>query len=376
MFGKKAPVNNLLDEKVADGMSAAPRPEDKIIQEISVHKMPKDYKAGSFSYDEYFNSAKPGANTIKVSETSAPKSTTNSVSTPVTPSAPNVVAPKSNTEKAKAKNMGMMIIGGVVILVLVAAYFLVTYLMGGQKTVKPVANNNISVTPHVVKNTAPSTTEPVMIPTSTVATSTEITTSTIPVVATTTPSSTPVITGQALFDSDMDGLNDQEEAVLGTDPNKADTDGDGYNDLAELSKLYNPSGKGTIDQDVNIAKFTNSTYKYKIDYPKVWTTQSVNNNASEIFTDADNSFVQVVVQSNDQKQNIKDWYNTEFSQVVSADQMIKVAGVDAVSSLDGLNIYFTDAAKKNVYVISYAPIDDTKPAYREIFQMMIATFAF
>ncbi|MBO0614634.1 hypothetical protein [Thiothrix fructosivorans] len=35
-------------------------------------------------------------------------------------------------------------------------------------------------------------------------------------------------------DSDSDGLNDAEEATLGTDPNQVDTDGDGENDAAEV----------------------------------------------------------------------------------------------------------------------------------------------
>ncbi|MEK7167978.1 MAG: hypothetical protein AAB791_03180, partial [Patescibacteria group bacterium] len=34
-------------------------------------------------------------------------------------------------------------------------------------------------------------------------------------------------------DSDGDGLTDEEEKALGTDPNKSDTDSDGLNDRAE-----------------------------------------------------------------------------------------------------------------------------------------------
>lgn len=45
-------------------------------------------------------------------------------------------------------------------------------------------------------------------------------------------------------DSDNDGLDDKTEAALGTDINKADTDGDGYKDGEEVKNGYNPKGAG------------------------------------------------------------------------------------------------------------------------------------
>jgi len=71
------------------------------------------------------------------------------------------------------------------------------------------------------------------------------------------------------IDSDQDGLSDEEEKALGTDPNnidtdgdglfdreeakvyktdplKADTDGDGYADGAEVKGGYNPNGPGKL----------------------------------------------------------------------------------------------------------------------------------
>jgi hypothetical protein len=47
--------------------------------------------------------------------------------------------------------------------------------------------------------------------------------------------------GNSLFlDSDQDGLTDQEEHMIGTDPGKADTDGDGYSDGKEVESGFNP----------------------------------------------------------------------------------------------------------------------------------------
>lgn len=49
----------------------------------------------------------------------------------------------------------------------------------------------------------------------------------------------------ATVDSDLDGLKDEWEVqIYGTDPHKADTDGDSYNDRQEILQSFNPIGKG------------------------------------------------------------------------------------------------------------------------------------
>jgi hypothetical protein len=47
-------------------------------------------------------------------------------------------------------------------------------------------------------------------------------------------------------DSDEDGLSLQEEQAYGTDPNKADTDGDGFKDGDEVNRGFNPKGPGRV----------------------------------------------------------------------------------------------------------------------------------
>ncbi len=49
-----------------------------------------------------------------------------------------------------------------------------------------------------------------------------------------------------MIDSDGDGLSDDMEIRLGTDPNNPDSDSDGYNDGAEMANNYNPTGAGEL----------------------------------------------------------------------------------------------------------------------------------
>ncbi len=54
-------------------------------------------------------------------------------------------------------------------------------------------------------------------------------------------------------DSDNDGLTDKEEGIVGTDPTKKDTDGDGSDDLAEIVyEENNPGGADPLDPNSNI----------------------------------------------------------------------------------------------------------------------------
>lgn len=55
-------------------------------------------------------------------------------------------------------------------------------------------------------------------------------------------------------DDDNDGLSNDLEKAIGTDPQSPDSDNDGYNDKLEVVNNYNPLGKNKISIDYNYAK--------------------------------------------------------------------------------------------------------------------------
>ncbi len=55
------------------------------------------------------------------------------------------------------------------------------------------------------------------------------------------------------FDTDGDGLANQLEEAIGTDPTNSDTDGDGYQDSNEFNNGFNPLGDGKLNYDSKFA---------------------------------------------------------------------------------------------------------------------------
>ena len=78
-----------------------------------------------------------------------------------------------------------------------------------------------------------------------------------------------------IFDRDSDGLSDDLEKRIGTDPENSDTDGDGFSDGDEVKNYYNPLGEGSMKMDkiapIDIAIIN----KRKIEHPK--TSDGFNN---------------------------------------------------------------------------------------------------
>ena len=176
-------------------------------------------------------------------------------------------------------------------------------------------------------------------------------------------------------DSDGDGLTDKEENIFGSDANNSDGDGDGYTDLSEIMNLYNPAGGGKLEDSSAVKKYMNAAYGYNLIYPSGWQASNVGGDDSVIFKSSDNHFVQVISQTNTNKQSIDEWYKQQFN-VSDINNLKRVAGNNwqGIKNDDGLTVYLTDDEKIYIYTITYNFGGQNILEYKNIFEMMIKSF--
>jgi hypothetical protein len=181
-----------------------------------------------------------------------------------------------------------------------------------------------------------------------------------------------VASATPIMDSDNDGLNDEEEKILGTDPQVADSNNNGYTDLVEINNGYNPVVSGKLNTNTNLAEYSNKTFGYKILYPKAWNVSVLNNDATTIFTASDNSIIQISIQDNSDKQGILGWYGSTFpDETITYDKLKSTDSWEGIWGSDNINFYLTDKAKKNIYVISFISPITGRVAYPNIYKLMI-----
>lgn len=178
------------------------------------------------------------------------------------------------------------------------------------------------------------------------------------------------------IDSDLDGLLDKEEILVGSDINNIDTDGDTYNDLTEVLNLYNPIAKDRLIDNQNIKIYENKAFNYQLFYPKSWLISTVGGDDSVIFKSSDNHFFQVIVQPNADKQTIEDWYREQFN-LINIDQanMISSLAWRGIKNNDNLTYYLTDLENKYIYTLSYNLATSNIIDYVNIFKALVKSFA-
>jgi hypothetical protein len=270
------------------------------------------------------------------------------------------------------KTVGLVIMAAGIIFIGALVYVSYIFIIKPAAQQTPAAVTPAASSSQVVATATPVITMPV------VATTTDLATMTPEALnlATSTATSTDLTglgaTSTAQIDSDSDGLNDLEEAVLGTSATSSDTNNNSYSDFIEVLNNHNPLGSGTLSADANLAIYTNKTIGYTVLYPKAWPQQSLNNDATIIFTAPDNSLLQISAQSNTNQADILTWYESINPNVtVSSDQVQSAATWDGLMSQDQQNFYLTDKKHQNVYEISYIPAVTGDIVYPSIFKMMI-----
>ena len=199
----------------------------------------------------------------------------------------------------------------------------------------------------------------------------------------------PAISYVDSVDSDKDGLTDVEEkTVYHTDPNKTDTDGDGYLDGQEVKNLYDPTKPGTARLETSglVQKYTNPSFGYSVMYPTSWVVKAIDTSNKEVlFTSATSEFFSLAVEDNATKLMPAMWYSQIKSPGADTSklQSISTAQYTGVMTEDGLAAYFALWDGKNVtsptiYAVTYQPSSSSKNEvnFRTTFQMFLKSLAF
>jgi hypothetical protein len=179
------------------------------------------------------------------------------------------------------------------------------------------------------------------------------------------------------LDGDSDGLLDEEELLLGTNQTKDDSDNDGFSDLAELERGYNPTGIGRLSQAKNLSSFEN--VNFSLLYPSTWQFRA-DGYDSLMFEVGAGKRIQVSLQPNIESKTIVNWYKEQFigqevgnSQIFNSPSLSADVSWQGVFNKDGSSVYITDKDKQTIVSISYLA-DSGSFEYKNIFKAMISSF--
>lgn len=180
------------------------------------------------------------------------------------------------------------------------------------------------------------------------------------------------------LDSDNDGLTDVEEALYGTDPRKADTDGDSYADGHEIEFGYNPliAGSARWNASGKVLVHTNPNYKYTLLYPSKWTVQGADIQLKEVhFVSSDEEqYMSVKYEDNPKGLTPLAWYQSLGKKDYASMRAVKISGLDGLISPDGLNLYLGGGVGKPLYIFTYNVGLKTQLDYFFTFTMMQNSF--
>ncbi len=309
--------------------------------------------------------------------------TISSQTTSLPPTKPNNISLSKVSDSPK--KMGLIIIGGGVIVVGILIYIVVSVVIkpaAKQKVLveTPVENTEVVneeelnteeiVTPNVLET--PNTNINLSSGLGALNSSESLVSSSVEEVNTNPDQVVSPLALKEAKDGDADGLDDEEEIIFGTNSTKTDTNNNGYEDRAEILNLYNPSGIGKLVDSNLVTKYTNSDFNYNVLYPKNWNARAMNNGSSVIFSAPDESFIQLVVQPNNEHKDIATWYQAQFPGKTDVTTPATVSNFTFLKTTDDLIVYITDKDQKNIYIFSYTPL--SAPIYKTVFEMMIKSF--
>lgn len=284
----------------------------------------------------------------------------------------------TNDQKLSSHHkVGILIISGGLILIIILIYLAYVFMI---KPVASVPDTNNVATETITKE--PVKEEPVTVspPVTIVATVTpEVIATPTPIIATSTTdllpeekSTTPVFNIVSTIDTDLDGLTDDEEKIIGTDPNAADTDSDTFLDIAELKSAYNPLIVGKkMDSTTPFNRYQIDS-KASILFLNSWDQTRSDINKTVIFTDEEKSFIQVTAQDNNEKLLPNTWYEQQYSGMMPG-EAISGDSWTGFYSQDNAAAYIFSNDLSKIYTITYSPLIANDLSF-PLFRLMVKTF--
>ncbi len=287
---------------------------------------------------------------------------------------PQSAAAKTELAPPIFRNRTALIVVAVIFLLLfiggTAWYYIQKQISGARQPTSPAAPSTNVLVPET-----PTTTEET--PAVATPSTTPSTTAEIPVSLRDHLGEFPRLNEVDTVDADADELTDLEEASLGTDPGKWDTDADGYYDGQEVINLYNPNGFAPIkiiDSGL-VSEYVNPSWQYRVYYPHDWVPADVDATGDQvIFSTTNGDFVEVHAFHREAGQTFDQWFaatvaNQSFTDLIPVTNRFGIAGW---KRKDGLVGYFpTDTA---VFVLLYHQAEDGPVAYRHMIGMMMQSF--
>lgn len=269
--------------------------------------------------------------------------------------------------------IGVLIIFGGVVLIggLIYAAYVFMIKPAAQEPITPVTQVETPVVENpIVEEPIIPVVVPVTIPEVTTSTTSEIiSTSTELLPEEKNTSFVPLVV--STIDSDFDGLTDDEEKLISTNPNLADTDNDSYLDIAELKSGYNPLiAGGKIDENSLFARYQIDS-KASILYLNAWEMTRSEANSTIVFTDEDKAFIQITFQDNDEKLSPYSWYEKQFFGLMPGESVMGEKWTGFYSQDNSAAYIFSNDLSK-IYTITYSPLIENDLNF-PFFRLMVKT---
>lgn len=293
------------------------------------------------------------------------------------PSSLKVPAIKKDLALSDHHKIGIFIMSGGVVLIAVLVYLAYIFLIKPASDIDPapqvsevIEQQKADDKPIADENAAVSAT-----------TTEEVIASTTPVIET-MPTSTeeslaeekniaPIFSIVSTIDTDLDGLTDDEEKIIGTNSTLADSDSDSFLDIAELKNGYDPLVAGKKMDDKSAFKRYKIDAKADIFFLNSWIPSYSEANKTIVFTDEDKAFIQLTFQENEDMSMPSAWYANQFPGIAPG-EAISGDGWSGFYSQDSAAAYIFSNDLSNIYTVSYSPLIENDLSL-PLFRLMVKT---